>query len=800
MATIVTRAGKGSPLTNTEVDANFTNLNTDKIETVPVASASTSGTVKIGAGVSINAAGVLTSTGATNLSNTPAATNVAVESSTGTNTTLPAATTSAAGVLSAADKTKLDGGAASGLHADLLDGQHGSYYTGYADTAVSNLVDSSPAALNTLNELAAALGDDANFSTTITDSVATKLPKAGGAMTGAITTNSTFDGRDVATDGTKLDTIATSANNYAHPTGNGNQHIPADGATGKYLKYASAGTAQWGDNELAVTNFEYTATANQTAFSGSDNNSATLAYTVGGVIVSLNGIILDSGSDYTASNGTLITLATGAAVGDHFAVIAFSTFSTSDTVSATSGGTFGASVTVNGNVTTNGNIVVTGTVDGRDLQTDGTKLDGVATSANNYVHPTTNGNKHVPAGGATDQVLKYASSGTAQWADAGGAFAASTVTVSDHTTLTAAQNGNLVNVTATAEKIISLPAAAAGAFYVFNNDTSHIMYIKPNGTNTINGFTASLALAPAASGIMACGGSSTNWSSVGITRTMIVAKSTTFYNSNTDDGTANQITGTYTPILGTSMLISVGSCTAGAHHLGTYGSYYYRSGASGGSSYAEKFIASPAASYAYTISGRGTTSYNNNTSATKTTTVAGMTCTRGAGPPVQSSGSAHLSGRAGGTATGGTVNFTGGTGATPSATGSAGRNAGGGGAATRAGNGGNGALNAGGGTGGNNASQDTGGAAATAKDSNSYAVPNSTSETYQTGVAFTTTGTVDNRNPTGASPKTLVNIGGASFAIADHANLATGATGGAGGGGYSRTGTQGGYVTFVEFI
>ena len=33
MATIVNRATKGSPLTNTEVDANFTNLNTDKVET-----------------------------------------------------------------------------------------------------------------------------------------------------------------------------------------------------------------------------------------------------------------------------------------------------------------------------------------------------------------------------------------------------------------------------------------------------------------------------------------------------------------------------------------------------------------------------------------------------------------------------------------------------------------------------------------------------------------------------------------------------------------------------------------------
>tara|TARA_B100000575_G_scaffold11294_1_gene8287 strand:- start:3093 stop:8684 length:5592 start_codon:yes stop_codon:yes gene_type:complete len=47
--------------------------------------------------------------------------------------------------------------------------------TAYTDTAISNLVDSSPSALNTLNELAAALGDDANFSTTVTNSLATKL-------------------------------------------------------------------------------------------------------------------------------------------------------------------------------------------------------------------------------------------------------------------------------------------------------------------------------------------------------------------------------------------------------------------------------------------------------------------------------------------------------------------------------------------------------------------------------------------------------------------------------------------------
>ena len=59
--------------------------------------------------------------------------------------------------------------------------------TAYTDTAISNLVDSSPSALNTLNELAAALGDDANFSTTVTNSIATKMPLAGGEFTGNIT-------------------------------------------------------------------------------------------------------------------------------------------------------------------------------------------------------------------------------------------------------------------------------------------------------------------------------------------------------------------------------------------------------------------------------------------------------------------------------------------------------------------------------------------------------------------------------------------------------------------------------------
>jgi hypothetical protein len=46
----------------------------------------------------------------------------------------------------------------------------------YVNTAVSNLVDTAPTTLNTLNELAAALGDDANFATTVTTALGTKAP------------------------------------------------------------------------------------------------------------------------------------------------------------------------------------------------------------------------------------------------------------------------------------------------------------------------------------------------------------------------------------------------------------------------------------------------------------------------------------------------------------------------------------------------------------------------------------------------------------------------------------------------
>ena len=58
--------------------------------------------------------------------------------------------------------------------------------TAYVDTAVSNIIDTAPATLNTLNELAAAINDDASFASTVTTALGTKAPLADPTFTGTV--------------------------------------------------------------------------------------------------------------------------------------------------------------------------------------------------------------------------------------------------------------------------------------------------------------------------------------------------------------------------------------------------------------------------------------------------------------------------------------------------------------------------------------------------------------------------------------------------------------------------------------
>ena len=78
--------------------------------------------------------------------------------------------------------------------------------------------------------------------------------------------------------------------------------------------------------------FDYTATAGQTTFTGNDNDSESLAYTAGQIDVYLNGSHLNQTDDYVATNGTSVVLQSGAAAGDILHVVAYGSFNVANVV------------------------------------------------------------------------------------------------------------------------------------------------------------------------------------------------------------------------------------------------------------------------------------------------------------------------------------------------------------------------------------------------------------------------------------------------------------------------------------
>ena len=154
--------------------------------------------------------------------------------------------------------------------------------TAYVRTSVASLIDSAPAALDTLNELAASLGDDANFASSTATAIGSRLPLGGGQMTGNITMagSQTVDGRDLSADGSKLDGIDAGATNVS----NNNQITNGAG----YTTYSSN---QATDTTSNVNFASVTATGNITAYS--DATLKTEIHTINdalGIVGKLRGV------------------------------------------------------------------------------------------------------------------------------------------------------------------------------------------------------------------------------------------------------------------------------------------------------------------------------------------------------------------------------------------------------------------------------------------------------------------------------------------------------------------------------
>lgn len=125
--------------------------------------------------------------------------------------TIPDATTSTPGAMSAADKTKLEGietGANKYTHPTSAGNKHVPSGGGKGNFLVWSAT-----------------------GTAKWDSDTTATSSANGLMSSA--------------DKSKLDGIEANANNYAHPTSSGNKHVPSGGSAGKFLVWNSDGTAKW---------------------------------------------------------------------------------------------------------------------------------------------------------------------------------------------------------------------------------------------------------------------------------------------------------------------------------------------------------------------------------------------------------------------------------------------------------------------------------------------------------------------------------------------------------------------------
>ena len=254
----------------------------------------------------------------------------------------------------------------------------------YVDTSINNLVNGAPGALDTLNELAAALGDDSDFSTTITSSIATKLPLAGGTMTGNIVMSGsqTVDGRDLSVDGAKLDGIesgATADQSAAEiltliKTVDG----PGSGLNADTLDGVSSGSFLRSDTGDTKTSGNLTFNDDVKARLGSggdlnlyhDGSNSYIHNDTGNLKVEIDS---SNSSDIQIVNNNSTTISNHS-----FSYSA--KFISGGSVELYEAGTKKFETTSSG-VSVSGNIAVSGTVDGRDVATDGSKLDGIESGA-----------------------------------------------------------------------------------------------------------------------------------------------------------------------------------------------------------------------------------------------------------------------------------------------------------------------------------------------------------------------------------------------------------------------------------
>ena len=201
----------------------------------------------------------------------------------------------------------------------------------YADGLITTLVASAPTTLDTLNELAVALGNDANFATTTATALAGKLPLAGGTMTGAIAMGSNkITGLGAPTVGTDAVTKTYVDSTLVLAPGNLTGPITSVGAATAIASQTGTGTTFVMNTSPTLVTPTLGAATATTINSTVIPTSATLVKTTDTLAVhaattslQLAGVISDetgSGALVFANTPTLVTPVIGAATGTSLAL------------------------------------------------------------------------------------------------------------------------------------------------------------------------------------------------------------------------------------------------------------------------------------------------------------------------------------------------------------------------------------------------------------------------------------------------------------------------------------------------
>lgn len=196
------------------------------------------------------------------------------------------------------------------------------------DLAIANLVASSPATLDTLNELAAALGNDANFAATITAQLGLKAPLASPALTG----NPTAPTAPPGTNTTQLATMAAlQAAIAAVSTNVGKQSawLPAGAMVPRITNGAAYGLIESAANKILVSTQDFDAATSEYAqFSirmpkswNESTVTATFVWSnasgVGDVVWGLQAVAISNDDVLDAAFGAAVTVTDGVtAAGD----------------------------------------------------------------------------------------------------------------------------------------------------------------------------------------------------------------------------------------------------------------------------------------------------------------------------------------------------------------------------------------------------------------------------------------------------------------------------------------------------